>query len=163
VNILLLLLLPFAPDLGRLGAPEYHVREWESRRCDNPISALLLPDRTDCPEVCARIAALKKRWRPLSRLQVEMRTLDGDFPRWVAQYLLLGRSIVARDFEFFRAEIYWSYDHCRALFAMLPPPPAAGNQWGVWGGVLFPLDYDVWLDYLDYHQGRAPAPREVAR
>lgn len=157
--MLALLLSFFAPDVSRLGADDYQTREAETRRLDNPLSVLLLPDRTDSPEANDRIAALKRKHRPPTPLQIELRTLDEDFPRWLAQYLELNRSAVARDFDFYATEILNRPEHYGPMFRALPRPP--GQDYNFWFGALLPRDFPAWLDYLDYHQGVAPAPREV--
>lgn len=154
-----LLLLLFAPDCSKLGADEYRVREAETRRCDNPLSAALLPDRTDSPEADARIAALKRKHRPLTQRQVEVRILDDDFPRWVELYLKSNRSAIARDFDFYATEVLNRPEHYVGLFTALPRRP--DMQWNFWCGPITPRDFPAWLDYLDYHQGVAPAPREA--
>jgi hypothetical protein len=156
---LTLILLAFSPDLSRLGADAYHVREWETRRCDNPLSVLLLPDATSCPEVNARIAYLRKRWRPLTPLQVELRTFDADPGRWATQYLALGRSAVARRFDFYESMILNRPENYGPMFEKLPVP--RDRYWNFWQGWLMPRDFPAWLDYLDYHQNVAPRPREV--
>ncbi len=157
--MLALLLSLFAPDVAKLGADEYATREAESQRCDNAISVLLLPDLTSSPEANDRIARLKRKHRPLSQVQIEVRTLDNDFPRWVEQYLLLNRSGIAHRFDFFETEILNRPDHYVPLFAMLPRP--RGQTWNFWQGMLVPRDFPAYRDYLDYHQGIAPDPREV--
>jgi hypothetical protein len=157
MTLLTLVLLAFTPDLARLGSDEYAVREWETRRCDNPLSVLLLPDATDSPEVNARVAALKRKYRPLSPVQVELRTLDADPARWATQYLALNRSALARRFDFYESEILNRPENYAPMFAVLPRP--RHMEWNFWCGCLMPRDFPAWNDYLDYHQGIAPPPR----
>lgn len=156
---LALFLALFAPDLSRLGADDYHTREAASRRLDNPVSIALLPDRTGDPEADARIAALKRKHRPLTQRKIELRVLDDDFPRWVAQYLVLNRSAFAREPDFYATEILNRPEHYRAIFAALPRT-AEQERWNFWSGPLTPRDFPAWLDFLDYHQAVAPPPRE---
>ena len=154
---LALILSALTPDVSRLGADEYRVREAETRRCDNPLSAALLPNATDDPEVNARIAYLKQRHRPLTQRQIERRVMREDFPRWVEQYLVLNRSAFARDFEFYRDEFLNHPEHYGPIFGTWPVP---GHQrWNFWAGALLSRDYPEYLDYLDYHHGIAPPPR----
>lgn len=147
-----------AGQVALLGHDAYAVREAAQRRLDHPVWAALLPAATDSPEANARIASLKKKYRPLTARQVEVRVLDDDFTRWCEEYLKPGRSAVAGDYDFFRTEILNRPEHYRRLFATWPLP--AHMTWNFWQGALHANDFPAWLDYLDYHRGVAPAPRQ---
>lgn len=145
----------FVPDVGRLGADDWRTREAETRRCDNPISASLLPPRSANPEIDARIRYLKGRVpREPTQEEIERRVMRGDFNRWLAQYLVLNRSALP-DAEVF---VFLHAGHADAVFALWPLREGGNGGW--LRGAIFPGEYDQWVEHRDFYQCRAPSPRE---
>lgn len=148
----LLLLLAGPPDLSRLGADSFDVREAEERRCDGFLRAALLPSSHDDPEVDHRVKRLRQRnLRWLRWEYAERMALRHDFGLWLDLYFLPGRSGVAMVDVY--AELRADWQRAEALAA----------RWGV-------PAYDVWRcdladfgDLCDFHRRVAPMPREAGR
>jgi hypothetical protein len=153
---LVLASLAGAPDLNRLGADSFEVREAEERRCACPLLAVQLPARDDDPEIDFRVKRVRRAsLRLLSAEYVERAAMRGDFGAWVKACLATGRtSLHPRDlFDAIHADRAKAY----AVFAVLPPHD--GNTAFLCGAVC-PGEYERWLDFLEYHWCR-PVPREV--
>jgi hypothetical protein len=155
----LALVMSFVPDPDLLGADDYHQRETETRRCDNLISAALLPTNHPNPEARKRIGELRaKNLRHADPLYVEVCVLRAGFPRWVELYLSSDRSRLARTEEFFLREFHGQASRWEFVLRVLPVPPGESDTFfrRPWRET----DYPRYLEWLDYHHFRAPAPRQ---
>lgn len=153
--LLALFLSAFQPDLSRLGDDSYAVREWESKRCDNPLSVLMLPSRTDNPEVNDRIDRLKRKYTGPTQIQIERRVADNDYPRWVEQYFLLGRSNLSeRDlFLYLVARRNSGLETWQPIFRRWPKRTCDNGTWDCPGPTL-PWEFEQFKNYLDHNLGR---------
>ena len=149
------------PNLERLGAPDWHVREAEHARCDNLLLSLLLPPGHACPEIDARCRDLRTRnLRSLCPVYRERCLLLGDFAAWVREYLQPGRSRLAREWDTF-VLIHTDARRADLVFAALPVPANGSQAW--LRGHFVSGEYERYLEHLDYHGRVAPMPNEVAR
>ena len=155
MHLSLVVTLAFAPNLDALGSDSYAVREAESRRLDNPVSVSLLPQSTDNPEVNDRIARLRKRHKPPTQLQIELRVMDNDFRRWFDQYFLLDRSGLT-DWELF---VLFHSDAQKSDIFFKAWPVRKGEWKGWLNGAIWPNEYELWRDHCDLYRGVAPPPR----
>lgn len=157
--LLWILTLTAGPDVGRLGADDWHTRERETARVDNVLLALLLPKTSEDPEVDYRIRLLRTRnlkW--LDAVYVERQILRADFAVWLDSYLFAGRSGIAGEWDTF-ALIHTDAGKAMVVFRGWPPMP--GQPRSFLFGVICPGEYERYRAYLDYHLMRAPPPRGV--
>lgn len=156
--LLWLLTLAAGPDLSRLGADDWDVREAETTRCDNALSALLLPAWHPDPEVNYRVRTLRARnLRWIDPVYVERLAIRNEFHLWLRLYLAADRSAFEPRSIF--DDIHAHPLKATALFRMWPVRPGTSESF-LFGSVV-EGEYERWLDHCDYHLHRAPAPREA--
>lgn len=157
--LLYLAALTHGPHLDRLGHDNWSVREAEHGRLNNFLSALLLPTSHADPEINYRIRAIRTRhlkW--IDRRYLERLVYREDFDAWLRVYLVPGVSAIAEEWDTF-ADIHLDQDKGLSAYRSLPCAPDDDGPFII--GVIYPGEYERWLARLDYHQGRAPMPREV--
>lgn len=150
-----LFLTLFVPNVALLGADEWGVREAETLRCDNPISALLLPARHEDPEIDCRIRQLRRKWI----LRPELDLMRASWERWVDEYFVTERTRLEPEHVF--GLCFGNKDRYRALLARFPihcgiDPCGSSFFWTP----ALDTDYPRFLRWLDYHFYRAPMPHE---
>jgi hypothetical protein len=146
-----------AGDVERLGADDWRIREAAHARLDNLVAALLLPAAAENPEVRHRLQEIRgRRLKWFAPAYVESHICRADFEAWLRLYLVPGRSAIAERWETFE-HIHTDYDRASAVFREWP---AIGGNEGFLRGRIYPGEFEKWLAHIDYHLGRAPAPRE---
>jgi hypothetical protein len=157
VSLLLLLAALVDAQVARLGADDYATRERATERLSNPLAALLVPAANDDAEVNHRLRRIRARGlrhlRLLDPLHVEGVMYRDDFPRWVALYLVTGRTQLDPADTF--ADIHRDPAKADAVFRVWP-----AERENFLRGNFIPGEYDRWLEFCDYHRLRAPMPRE---
>lgn len=153
------------PDYGRLGSDDWHTREAETQRLDNPFAPLALVPQS-CPEVNQRIAYLRaKNLKWCNPWWQEQLAFRDDFPRWVRDFLATGktRHNPRALYALFHEDAHTiKYKLIEVMLRILPDPCQNGHRESVWRAFYF-SEFGLWEDYLHYHWHIAPAPREVER
>lgn len=157
--MLLLWLLSFAaPDLGRLGADDWHTRERESERCDCFLMALRLPACHADPEIDYRVKKLRSRnLRYLNSLYVESVLFREGFEQWVRWYLMQPGRTKLELIEVLDA-IQRDPQKRETLLSVLPVQP--GENSSFLNPPFAPTDLPRFEAYLSYHWYPAPMPRQ---
>ena len=165
--LLFLLGLAPGPDLARLGADDWRVREAESARCDNLPFALLLPARPgENPEVNARVRAIRaKQLGRIDARAIERRVHAADYSTWLRLYVLDGESRAYTPAEVFH-ELHGD-DRLADLFFALAPADA-DDHYQLWlRGPVQAGEYERFLLVVAaYKRGelyRYPAPMPRAK
>jgi hypothetical protein len=150
------------PDLSRLGADDFRVREAEGRRCESLWMALLLPARHDDPEIDFRVKEIRRRqFARLDAANWERRLHAEDFREWLRVCVVEGDSRAYSRMEVF-LELRGSAEKARCLMDLTGPGRGPGSfegslpGWLV--GTILPGEFDCFCDHLDYHKLRAPLP-----
>lgn len=98
MQLALWMLCAFVPDAGRLGADDWREREAETRRCQNPISAALLPARSEDAEIDLRVKTVRAdQLKYLNPVRTEWIVFRADFDRWELLYMHTGRSAIMHE------------------------------------------------------------------
>lgn len=154
MDVLVLWLCSFlAPDLARLGHDQFAVREAETARCSNIVSALLLPAAHPDPEVDYRVRLVRRqqlRW--LSPEYVERVTYREDYGKWLDLFFCPGRNRICD------ADVWADLDWTKRSAIL--------DRWGWqqdwWDGCpLWQLTLAQFREWCDYNRRVAPPPREV--
>lgn len=161
--LLLLVFVLRIPDVDRLGAEDWRLREREERRCDNPLSALLLPPSHPNPEIDFRAKQLRQRNLTYFDPRAGERRIHAhDYEAWLYRHVVHGESLNYSPEEVFE-ELHSDFGRA-ALYMQLTGPEPNGycHHDGVpaWlrAGVM-PGEYEQFLRHRDYHRCRAPLPR----
>lgn len=143
-------------QVAQLGDDSFAAREAATARLDSVFMALFLPTCSEDPEINHRLRELsRRRGKWLDAVYVERRVYRSDWGGWLAWYLVSGRSRIAEERDTFE-DIHRDVAKVRMVFRAWPP--IYDTRFLL--GSIIDGEYEQWLDYLDYHQGRAPAPAE---
>lgn len=157
VTLLALFIGP-PPDLSRLGADSFDVREAETDRSDCFLLALQLPASHPDPEVDFRVKRLRGKWLPKVDPRYWERALHAsDYGAWLDWYFLPNRS------QYTLQEVYdeaaSDNQRLRDLLTKLNVPFEQEAAF-----ILnLALSFEDFRDICDYERHVAPLPREVSR
>lgn len=151
MQLFFLFLAVFTPNIDRLGDDSYAVREWETERCGNPVSAALLPASHADPEVNYRIRTIRGRQlRSMSPEFIERTLQKTDFGEWLDRYFCPGVNLICDEDCYY---VIWEQYEYRALLR---------ERWadGFYDAFYHCPDLAGFREYCDFHRQRAPMPRD---